>query len=398
MCNSFARRSMNVVACDLLTQTPITLDIADGRARLMPGSDTPAPGLFLSPGWFDLQVNGFAGYDINSADVEPATVAGMVRRLWQEGVARCSPTIVTQSFEHIARCARAVALACEQDAQIAASVAGIHLEGPYISPLDGARGAHPREHVRPADWDEFARWQEAAGGRIRLVSLAPETPGALPFIRRLTQAGIVVGLAHTLATTDEIAAAVDAGATLSTHLGNGSPAVLPRHPNMIWDQLAEDRLRASAIFDGHHLPASVMKVIARAKGVARMILVSDAVALARMPPGVYENAIGGKVELHPSGRLSVFGTPYLAGSASSLKDCVENAVRLAGCTLAQAAQMASVNPARLLQGEAPADCRTHTLFKWDDRACRATILATIVDGALVYADASGNNDAESASR
>ncbi len=389
---------MKIAAFDLLTQTPAGLDITAGGAHLWPGGDTPAPGLFLSPGWFDLQVNGFAGYDINAADVEPATVAGMVRRLWQEGVARCCPTIVTQSFEHITRCARAVALACEEDAHIAASVAGIHLEGPYISPLDGARGAHPREHVRPADWDEFARWQEAAGGRIRLVSLAPETPGAVPFIRRLTQAGIVVGLAHTLATTDEIAAAVDAGATLSTHLGNGAPAMLPRHPNMIWDQLAEDRLWASAIFDGHHLPASVMKVIARAKGAARTILVSDAVALARMPPGVYENAIGGKVELQPNGRLSVFGTPYLAGSTSSLKDCVENAVRLAGCTLAQAAQMASLNPARLLQGEAPSGRRTHTLFKWDERARRATILATIVDGAVVYADASGNNDAESASR
>lgn len=384
---------MQLTVANLLTQTPVVLDITQGRARLLPGGDTPTPGLFLSPGWFDLQVNGFAGYDINSADVEPATVAGMVRRLWQEGVARCCPTIVTQSFEHIARCARAVALACEQDAQIAASVVGIHLEGPYISPLDGARGAHPREHIRPASWDEFARWQEAADGRIRLVSLAPETPGAFPFIRRLRQAGIVVGLAHTLATTDEIAAAVDAGATLSTHLGNGSPAMLPRHPNMIWDQLAEDRLWASAIFDGHHLPASVMKVIARAKGVARTILVSDAVALARMPPGIYETAVGGKVELHPNGRLSVFGAPYLAGSASSLKDCVENAVRHAGCSLAQAAQMAAVNPARLLHQVSDTSITSATLFRWDERACRADILATIVDGAVLY-----SNDAESLSR
>ena len=390
---------MRIPALNPLTNAPVALDMADGCACLLPGADTPPPAnVFLSPGWFDLQVNGFAGYDINAPDVEPATVAGMVRRLWQEGVARCCPTIVTQSFEHMARCARAVALACEQDAQIAASVAGIHLEGPYISPVDGARGAHPREHVRPASWDEFARWQEMAGGRIRLVSLAPETPGALPFIRRLRQAGVVVGLAHTLATTDEIAAAVDAGATLSTHLGNGSPATLPRHPNMIWDQLAEDRLWASAIFDGHHLPASVMKVIARAKGITRTILVSDAVALARMAPGIYDTAVGGKVELHPNGRLSVFGTPYLAGSASALKDCVENAVRLAGCSLAQAVQMASANPAKLLEASDTSEVSdtlstSLTLFRWDDRAREATILATIVDGAVVY-----SNDADSASR
>ncbi len=307
----------------------------------------------------------------------------MVRRLWQEGVAQCCPTIVTQSAEHIERCVRAVASACEQDAGVRASILGIHLEGPYISPVDGARGAHLRDFVRPPDWDEFQRWQETAGGRIKIVTLAPEVPGAIPFIRKLVESGVVVGLGHTLMSAADLAAAVDAGAALSTHLGNGAPAMLPRHPNFIWDQLAEDRLIASAIFDGHHLPASVMRVIMRAKGVDQTILVSDAVALARMPPGVYENAIGGKVELHANGRLSVYGTPYLAGSASSLKDCLENAVGMAGCTLQDAVQMATVNPARLLQSPNVSEAEgAYTLFRWDGR--RAAILATVIDGQAVY--------------
>ena len=385
---------MQLTATDLLTQLPVRLDLDGGAVRISPSAQPPEPNVFVGPGWFDIQVNGFAGFDINGADVRPDVVTGMVRRLWQEGVARCCPTLVTQSFEHIERCMRAVAMACEQDARVAASVAGIHLEGPYISPVDGARGAHPREHVRPPSWDEFARWQDAAGGRIRLVSLAPEVPGAIPFIRRLAHSGVLVALAHTMATTDDIAAAVEAGAVLSTHLGNGSPAVMPRHPNFIWDQLAEDRLWASAIFDGHHLPASVMKVIVRAKGVDRAILVSDAVALARMLPGIYDTAVGGKVELHPNGRLSVLGTPYLAGSASSLKDCVENTVRLAGCTLAQAVQMAAVNPARLMKMSDTSEVSDiWTVFMWDEHTCQADILATIIAGSVVY-----SNDAESASR
>ncbi len=350
------------------------------------GLDASDPRLRVSPGWIDIQVNGFAGFDVNAADARPETAAGMLRRLWQEGVAQCCPTVVTHTAGHIARCVRAIADACAQDADARASVLGIHLEGPYISPFDGARGAHPRDHVRPPDWDEFARWQEAAGGLIRIVTLAPEAPGAIPFIARLARSGVVVGLGHTLAAADDIRAAVDAGATLSTHLGNGAPATLPRHPNMVWEQLAEDRLMASAIFDGHHLPASVMKVIARAKGIGRTILVSDAVALARMPPGVYDGGIGGQVELRADGRLSVLGTPYLAGSASSLKDCLENAVRLAGCGLEDAIQMASANPAALLQAAgAVRTAGALTVFRWDAQRARAEIAATFVGGRVVFA-------------
>ncbi len=361
---------MRVVAKHVLTGKAYALENTGGAWRAGATAELPEPGAFLSPGWIDIQVNGFAGGDFNATDVTPETAARIVARLADEGVAHCLPTVITQSREHMAYCLDAIARAMMQDATVRDAVAGIHLEGPWISPADGARGAHPLAHVQLPDWDVFRRLQDAAQGHIKLVTLAPELDGALPLIEQLVSAGVVVALGHTLAATPVIAAAVRAGATLSTHLGNGAPAMLPRHPNMIWDQLADDRLFASAIFDGHHLPASVMRVLAKVKGAARLILTSDAVALARMAPGIYDTAIGGKVELHADGRLSVIGTPYLAGSASSLKDGVETAVRLAGVPLADACRMASATPATLL-GLPP---HGFTAFRWDAANTRAAIL------------------------
>ena len=364
----------SMIATDVISGQTVHVRLADGRAALHAASGPAPPNLFVSPGWVDIQVNGFGGHDFNSPRTRPEDVIAATRLLRQEGVARFLPTVITQSAGRIEHALRAIAAACAADAATRAAVIGVHLEGPYLSPVDGARGAHPVEHVRPPDWDEFARFQDAAGGMIRLVTLAPEVPGAMPFIARLARDGITVALGHTLAATDVIARAIDAGATVSTHLGNGAPGLLPRHPNVIWDQLAEDRLWASAIFDGHHLPASVMRTFVRAKGVDRLILTSDAIALARMPPGVYHGQLGGTVELRPDGRLVLPGTPYLAGSASSLKDGVENAVRLAGCTLAQACRMASLNPLAAL-GLAAASDDACTVFEWDARTCSAVVRA-----------------------
>jgi N-acetylglucosamine-6-phosphate deacetylase len=332
----------------------------------------------------DIQVNGFAGHDFNSPSVQPSDVIAAVRRLWQEGVTHSLPTIITQSEKRMAHSLRAIAQACTEDAAVRSSILGVHLEGPCLSPVEGARGAHLLEHIRPPDWEEFLRLQDAAGGMIRLVTLAPEVAGALPFIAQLRRAGIVVAIGHTLANGDELAQAVAAGATLSTHLGNGAPSVLPRHPNVIWEQLAEDRLFASAIFDGHHLPTSVMKTLVRAKGVDKLILTSDAVALARMPPGVYHGQLGGTVELWADGRLTLMGTPYLAGSASSLRDGVENAVWLASRTLAQACRMASLNPLRALGLSNVQD--SFTLFAWDAAQCRARIIAAVVASQVRWQD------------
>jgi len=372
---------MHMVVHEVMTGQTLAVDLSGDRAKMSPIGSVAPTSLYLSPGWVDLQVNGFAGFDMNAPALQPDDVGQMARRLWAEGVAAFCPTVITASAAHIERCLDTIATAYATDPEAQASLLGIHLEGPYISPADGTHGAHPVEHIHPPDWDEFCRWQSAAHGLIRLVTLAPEQPGAIDFIRRLVAAGVVVAIGHSEASTQEIAAAAAAGASLSTHLGNGIAATLRRHPNPIWDQLADERLYASVIFDGFHLPASVMRVILRAKGIDRTILVSDAVALARMAPGVYNSPVGGQVELHSSGRLNLYGTEYLAGSASSMKDGVENALRLAGCSVAEAIRMAALNPLRLLGVAAP---EASTLFSWESDKQQLTVLAMLRGGRVLY--------------
>jgi N-acetylglucosamine-6-phosphate deacetylase len=288
------------------------------------------------------------------------------------------------------RSLRAVADACDSDPLVAASVVGIHVEGPHIAREDGPRGAHPLEHVRPPDVAEYRRWQEAARGRIRIITMSPEYEETVPYIREIVADGVVASLGHTLADGDQIRAAVDAGARCSTHLGNGAHALIPRHPNYIWDQLAEDRLAAGFIFDGHHLPPAVMRTVVRAKGVERTILVSDALALAGLPPGGYASAVGGDVELLPSGRVVLSGTPYLAGSSATLGVCLGNAVRHAGVTIRDAVRMVTANPSRLLGLDV---ARGHesvrigvnanlTMFRQASVSSDPTVVATIVAGQL----------------
>jgi N-acetylglucosamine-6-phosphate deacetylase len=229
----------------------------------------------------------------------------------------------------------------------AAAILGIHMEGPYLSPEDGPRGAHRREDIAPASIDDFRRRQDAAGGRIRLVTLAPEAPGALALIEHLRANGIRVAIGHTAASPEQIRDAVRAGATLSTHLGNGCANMLPRHPNFLWEQLAADELTASLIVDGHHLPPATVKTMIRAKTPDRVVLVTDAIAAAGQPPGEYQ--LGSvRVRLDESGRVAVPGAPNLAGSALSMDRAVANTVRFTGVTIEQALAMASTQPARYL--------------------------------------------------
>jgi N-acetylglucosamine-6-phosphate deacetylase len=293
------------------------------------------------PGLFDLQANGFAGVDFNAPDLTADRVHLALERMRRVGVTRVLPTLVTSAFEDFAACARVLA------AMTDAAIAGIHMEGPYLSPEDGPRGAHPRRHVRPASADDFDRRQEAANGRIVLVTLAPEVPGALALIERLVATGVRVALGHTAAQPQQIADAIAAGATLSTHLGNGCAAVLPRHPNVIWEQLAADALDASLIVDGHHLPAATVKAMVRAKGVERTILVTDAIAAAGCAPGRYRmGAVD--CELGADGRVSLPGTPFLAGSSLTMDHAIANTVRFTGLPIEAVIAMASLNPARYM--------------------------------------------------
>jgi N-acetylglucosamine-6-phosphate deacetylase len=239
---------------------------------------------------------------------------------------------------------------------------------------------------------EYRRWQDAAGGRIGIITLAPELPGALEFSEQTTAEGVVIAIGHTAASAEQIRAAVDAGARLSTHLGNGAHAQIARHPNYIWEQLAEDRLAASLIFDGHHLPPAVMRSALRAKGVEQAILVSDVVAVGGLPAGTYKVAGSEKVELLPNGRLVLQGTPYLAGATCLLPQGIANAVTFAGVTLREAIRLATANPARLLSIDGPTGrgsvragaAADLTVFRFDESAGNLTIESTIVGGEVVY--------------
>ena len=293
------------------------------------------------PGLFDLQVNGFAGTDFNAPGLTSEGLAEALERQRATGVTRCLPTLITSSFDRFARNARVIARSPDP------AVAGIHMEGPYLSPEDGPRGAHPREHVTNATIADFDRRQEAADGRIVLVTLAPEAPGALPLIGHLVKGGVRVAIGHTGGTPQQVEDAISAGATLATHLGNGCAQTLPRHPNFIWTLLAADPVAASFIVDGHHLPAATVKGLVRAKGVDRSILVTDATSAAACGPGRY--SIGDVVcESREDGRVSLPGTPYLAGSSLTLDRAIGNTVKFTGLPIDMVLPMASTIPALYL--------------------------------------------------
>jgi N-acetylglucosamine-6-phosphate deacetylase len=307
---------------------------------------------WIAPGLVDLQVNGFAGEDFTDARLTGEAVERVSLALDCDGVTTYLPTVVTQSFTLHTQVLRTIAEAIETRPRVRQRVAGIHLEGPYISPEDGPRGAHPRAHCRPPNWDEFQWLQDAARGYVKIITLSPEFPGAEDFIRHAVASGVVVSLGHTNATCDQIRAAVDAGARLSTHLGNGAHAFIHRHTNYIWEQLADDRLTATLIADGHHLPASVLKCLVRGKTPERVVLISDITGIARAggtKPGLYEHAGLGRVEVLDDGRAVVAGQrEYLAGATQPLQVGVTNVMRLAGLPLAAAIDMASARPAGLL--------------------------------------------------
>ncbi len=374
---------MRLRARHYATGQPIDVVTGGGRIAAVEAPSAGAPDLsagWAAPALFDLQINGCDGHSFNSERLTPDSVRHVVAVCRRHGLGALCPTLVTNSFEALAHGLGTLRRACEEDADLARSVPVIHLEGPYICAEDGPRGAHPRQHVRPPDWDEFRRLQDAAGGRIRLVTLAPEHEGALPFIERLTASGVVVALGHTAASGERIRDAVRAGARLSTHLGNGAHAVLPRHPNYIWDQLAEDGLWASLICDGHHLPPSVVRCVLRVKTPARAVLTCDASSLAGLPPGRYREW-GQDFEVHPAGKVVMPGTSYLAGSWAFTDRCIGNVIRFAGVSLADAVDMAGARPRQLLglppRRLEPGQPAEMVLFDWEDGGdfrVRATVL------------------------
>jgi N-acetylglucosamine-6-phosphate deacetylase len=369
-------------------QTGRPVQIAIGRGIIVEVRDDPTPtDLWVAPAFWDIQLNGRWGISFSEEGLTVEQVARIVQAQAALGTARLCPTLISASTGAFLHGLRTIADACSGDAEIERRIVGIHLEGPYLSEREGYRGAHPVEAMRDPDWDEFQRFQDAAGGRIKLVTLAPERAGAIAFIARVVASGIVVAIGHTAADASTIAEAVDAGATLSTHLGNGIAASLPRHPNPIWSQAADDRLSASFIADGHHLDASTLKVLTRAKTPDRTILISDASPLAGLSPGRY-----GSWEVDPSGKIVVAGAAYLAGSNQGLEVGLKTLLTVTGWTLAEAIAAVTTNPAQALGFDGPAlepgDPANLVVFRFDDEnGAELRLVGTCVDGSWAEADA-----------
>lgn len=370
------------------TGDSVEIQITDGVIESIEPLDQSNPSLdVVAPGFVDLQINGYGGQEFNDLNLSVEDVRSVSVQMDVDGVTSYLPTLTSQSFEMMHHAFSVMNEALSTDAEVQRRVVGFHMEGPYMSAEDGPRGAHPVEHMRAPDWDEFCRLQEAAGGNIRILTMSPEYDGSAEFIAKVAESDVLVSIGHTGANSDQIKAAVDAGARMSTHLGNGAHRQLRRHPNYLWDQLADDRLVASLIVDGHHLPPEVVKVFMRCKGIEGAVLVSDITGMAGMPPGLYENESIGSVEVLEDGRLVVPGQrQLLAGASLPIGVGVAKIIDYAGLSLKDAVEMASTRAAALIGVDcgalavgSPADLCTFRINKND-----LEIQSTINAGEVVY--------------
>jgi len=343
--------------------------------------------LILGPGFTDIQVNGYGGIDYNEIQSDPINLAEISRLLYKEGVTTHFPTIITNDPKQISQLILQIVSLRKSDEFSRMSIEGLHIEGPFISPIDGPRGAHPKEFVRAPDWSLVQKWQNESKGLIKMITLSPEWENTVPFIERCMEHGILVSIGHTNASHQQILDAVNAGASLSTHLGNGAHPILARHPNYIWSQLSQDELGASIIADGFHLPAEVIQVFQKVKK-ENLMLVSDSVSLSGMPAGDYSLHIGGEVTMTPEGKLHLKSNPsILAGSASNIRSGVSFLIKNKLASLTEAWDMASVRPEKLVNPG-------HRLFKEGSIAdlilCRThangeiEVLKTIKHGTEVF--------------
>lgn len=309
------------------------------------------PSRFTGPGLVDLQLNGYAGFDFNS-NPDTWTIDDFQKTgeaLKKRGVIAALPTIITDDIEKMLKRVSKYAALVHSNPDLASQFPGLHIEGPFISSNDGPRGAHAKTYCRhPSELPGFLPdLISESGNRISMITLAPELKGSIELTERAAEAGICVAIGHTEADTGIIEEAVRAGVKISTHLGNGSHQLLPRHANYIQFQLAMDELFASFIADGHHVPFYALKNFIRAKGKEHSILVTDAMAAAEKGAGAY-NLGNEKVVVREDLHVSIPGQPNLAGSALTLDRAVINVAAHCDITFEQAWLMASVQPASLI--------------------------------------------------
>lgn len=320
------------------------------------------------PGFVDLQVNGYLGVNFSDPTATAEDFACAARALLQQGTVAFLPTVITSPLDTYARNLPRLADLIESE-EFRGRLLGLHLEGPFISPREGAVGAHRPEWTRLPDLQTFERMQQWARGHVRLLTLAPELPGADRLARFCVRHGVTVSLGHHLGSAEEIRRLVRAGARAATHLGNGLPHLIDRHRNPLWPTLANEELTAMIIPDGHHLPPDLVRVVVRAKGAARLIVTSDASPLAGMRPGRYTVA-GQEVRLERSGRLSVTATGYLAGSSATMLFCMNWLAALEVLSPRDLVRVGFSNPLRLIGYPARLLRLGPGRWRYDEATCR----------------------------
>ncbi len=384
------------------TLQPIRMTLRDGRIVSVVPLDIPQGECcelpIVGPGLCDIQVNGFKGIWFSSETLTADQVETVIHWYLERGITQCLPTLITNSAAALEHGLATIRTARDRSPLLRQVIAGCHVEGPWISPEDGPRGAHPLEHVRPADFSEFSRWQQVSGNLVRLVTLAPEVPHVIDVVKRIVKSGVHVSIGHTSATPHEISAAIDAGATLGTHLGNGCSGLIPRHQNVFWPQLADDRLTCSVIADGWHVPEAMLNCIVRCKSLNRLILTSDVSGFGGCPVGRYQTGAV-EVDVLDDGRIVVAGqTQFLAGSGATTGDCVARFMSACKIPLHAAWNLASTKPAALLdsrrdflqEGQSARLTVFRILGIHSDEASPPTQrpvfqpVATIVDGRIVF--------------
>ncbi|VAW24228.1 N-acetylglucosamine-6-phosphate deacetylase [hydrothermal vent metagenome] len=370
---------------------PISVEVKDGKITSVKHIEKLSgenANLYIAPGLFDNQVNGFNGvsFSLGGGKLTKEGVIKATKALWEKGVTTYLPTLTTNSRELLTTNFKILAKV-KDDKSLLGSIPGFHLEGPYISPVDGYRGAHSKNFVRNPDWDEFMGFYKASGGAILTVTLAPELDGAMDFIKKCTEKGIVVSLGHHNASTEIVDEAVKNGAKTCTHLGNGCANSINRHNNPLWPQLSNDSLMISIICDGFHLRPEEIRTFFKVKGVDKTIVTSDVTKYAAMKPGIYKNIDGYDIELTVDGKVQYPAQEVLAGSASAINKGVAHIIKVTGCSLADAIQMSSTNPAKLYglsdRGTLEKGKRADLiLFTIGDTELK--IFKTYVKGKLVY--------------
>jgi len=373
------------------TGKPIQVKIEDGKiveVKSIKKLKEENSKTYISPGFFDNQVNGFAGvsFAFGESDLTAEGIEKATNELWKKGVTTYLPTLTTNSKEVLVRNFAILANAIDNE-NLRGSIPGFHLEGPYINPEDGFRGAHPKQFVRLPNWDEFMEMYKASGENILQVTVAPEMEGSQDFIKKCKEKGIVVAVGHHNANKEQLDLAVKNGAQTSTHLGNGCANMINRHQNPLWPQLANDDLMISIICDGFHLLPEEIKTFYRVKGVDKTIITSDVTSYAALPPGNYKTETGETIELTKEGKLWYPAQNVLYGSASPITRGVGHIMDVTGCSLGNAIQMASTNPARLYnlndRGTLEVGKRADLiLFILED--FNVNILKTFVEGEMVY--------------